>query len=257
VTACQDTPLPTAAEPVVSTTTTTATPIARYTANNPEPVAALGSFLQAEVAGDVTASFEFLSAADQEAAGGSGGWAAEHVLVMPVIRGYRITNDALSESTVAVSAELSLEPSLDPLVGLTTAQADSRWILRAESGTWRIVLTESSIQPVYLNDGSAAQDVEGWVTELRNCQPATQWKGALLGFPILAGEICGARGEVVIGATSRLSDAAESAPFLAAFGPDVGQWARVVEVESPIRLRAVVAPIDDQWLVIGVLEASA
>ena len=31
-----------------------------------------------------------------------------------------------------------------------------------------------------------------------------------------------------------LEDAADAAPFLAAFGPEVGIWARVVEVQTPV-----------------------
>jgi hypothetical protein len=31
-------------------------------------------------------------------------------------------------------------------------------------------------------------------------------------------------------------------------------WSRVVTVESPVRLRAVVAPVGDRWLVIGLLQ---
>ena len=49
-----------------------------------------------------------------------------------------------------------------------------------------------------------------------------------------------------------LEDAADAAPFLAAFGPEVGIWARVVDVETPIALRLVLAPIGEQWRVVGV-----
>lgn len=48
-------------------------------------------------------------------------------------------------------------------------------------------------------------------------------------------------------------DALDAAPFLAAFGPEATSWARVVAVTDPVPLRAVVAPIGQEWLVIGVL----
>ena len=48
-------------------------------------------------------------------------------------------------------------------------------------------------------------------------------------------------------------EAIDAAPFLAAFGPEASTWARVVTVTEPVPLRAVVAPIGQEWLVIGVL----
>jgi hypothetical protein len=45
----------------------------------------------------------------------------------------------------------------------------------------------------------------------------------------------------------------ESGPFVTAFGPETGSWARVVPVTAPVSLRAVVAPIGDEWVVVGVL----
>jgi hypothetical protein len=43
------------------------------------------------------------------------------------------------------------------------------------------------------------------------------------------------------------------APLQNSFGADVVSWARTVTVEGAVPLRAVVAPVDDRWLVIGLL----
>lgn len=251
-----------------ATIRTTAPSREAYQANFPTAVSALESFLRAEVDGVFDRSFELLSTIDQEAAGGVGGWAAEHFMVMPTIRDYRIIDDvarSILEGTAAAeglsgveaTVELSLEPGLDQLVGLTTSAATSAWILVEEPAGWRVALTQSSIHPVYLDDNRAPTDVELWVAQSQSCSPPIQWDQALLGFPTLADTLCGTNGPVEVGEVQPLTDAAESAPFLAAFGPEVGLWARVVAVDSPAPLRAVVAPIGDRWLVIGVLEASS
>jgi hypothetical protein len=48
----------------------------------------------------------------------------------------------------------------------------------------------------------------------------------------------------------------DAAPLQTSFGADVVSWARTVTVEGPVPLRAVVAPVDDTWTVVGVLPPS-
>ena len=43
----------------------------------------------------------------------------------------------------------------------------------------------------------------------------------------------------------------EADPYVAAFGPDVLEWARVVPVSGPAQIDVVVAPVGESWLVIG------
>jgi len=226
-----------------------------YRPNNPDPVSAVESFLIAEIDGDFEASFSLLSKADQAAAGDLAGWVAEHYLVIPTIRGFRLTADSADGTRAEVQAGLSLEAGLDQLVGLTPEKAESTWVLFEEAGEWRISFTQSGIDPVYLDDASAPVAVERWVLRRQNCEPAADWDASLLGFPSLVGTLCGSEGAIRAGIPVPLADAAESAPFLAAFGPDVGRWARVVPVDGAHPFRAVIAPIGNEWVVIGVLEA--
>ena len=241
------------ADPDVSTTTTTAvTPT--YRPANPGPVAAVELFLTAEIAGEFEASFELLSQADQESAGGVEGWVAEHYLVVPTIRGFRFTADKADGPRAEVSAGLSLQAELDQLVGLRPGEADATWILVEEAGEWRVAFSESLIAPVFLDDATAPDAVAEWTASRQSCRPEAESEPALLGFPTLAGPLCGAAGQVTVSAPSMLEDAADASPFLAAFGPEVGLWARVVSVQTPIALRVVVAPLGEHWVVIGVLE---
>jgi hypothetical protein len=45
----------------------------------------------------------------------------------------------------------------------------------------------------------------------------------------------------------------DAAPLQTSFGADVVTWARTVQVDGPVPLRAVLAPLDDAWTVVGVL----
>lgn len=245
---------PPSSDAAVSTTTTVAIS-STYVAENPEPVAAVESFLTAEIAGDFEGSFKLLSQADQEAAGGVDGWVAEHYLVVPTIRGYQLTADTAGATRAEVLAGLNLEADLDQLVGLIPGHADATWIVVEEGDEWRIAFAESRIDPVFLEDGAAPAAVAEWVANRQSCQPDTERDFALVGFSSLADPLCGSSGSVRVSDPMPLEDAADAAPFLAAFGPEVGIWARVVEVQAPVALRVVAAPIGDQWVVIGVLEA--
>ena len=237
----------------VSTTTTLAVG-STYLPDNPGPVAVVERFLTAEIAGDFEESFELLSQADQEAAGGVDGWVAEHYLVVPTIRGFRLTADTADGTRAEVSTGLSLEADLDQVVGLIPGDANATWVLVEERDDWRVAFTESRIAPVFLDDSTVSTAVAEWVSSRQSCLPETDRDLAILGFPTLADPLCEATGSVTVSGPSSLEDAADAAPFLAAFGPEVGIWARVVTVQTPIALRVVAAPIGDQWVVIGVLE---
>jgi hypothetical protein len=45
----------------------------------------------------------------------------------------------------------------------------------------------------------------------------------------------------------------DAPPLQSSFGAEVVSWGRAVTVEGAVPLRAVVAPVDDRWLVVGVL----
>ncbi len=233
--------------------TTTAIDVApAYRPDNPGPVSALERFLKAEVTGDFEASFEFLSPTDQEAADGVEGWVAQHYLVVPTIRGFQLISDNAEGVRAEVLTDLTLQAGLDQLVGLIPGEAQATWVLVDEAGEWRVAFSESRITPVFLDDSTTAAGVAEWAGQ--SCPRDSGLDLPLLGYPVLADRLCDSTGQVTVGGPSPLEDAAEAAPFLAAFGPEVGIWARVVEVHTPVALRAVAAPIGDRWVVIGVLE---
>ncbi|MGH8927902.1 MAG: hypothetical protein ACRDWH_06095 [Acidimicrobiia bacterium] len=238
-----------------ATTLTTAALAPDYVAATPGPVGAVEGFLAAEVRGEFEAGFEFLTEADQLEAGGSTGWVANHFLVLPVITGYRVRSDVRNGDRAEVVVDLVLASSLDQIVGLTAARATSTWVVVEEGLVWKLAFTESSLVPLLPDASNAPAAVTAWVEERQGCRNGRSWEEGLLGSPRLIDSICGSTEPVSVGAVERLDDAASSAPFLAAFGPQVGDWARIVPVEGPLSIRVVVAPVADQWIVIGVLES--
>jgi hypothetical protein len=237
----------------VPVTITTTTSVVDRTPAAVDAVAAVEGFLGAEVAGDYEAAFGFLSSADRAAFGSAAGWVAAHAMVLPPITGFGHLSGGQVPGGAEVRAELTLAPGLDQVTGLTPGEADSVWRATEEEGGWRVSFSESVIRPRYLDDEAAPAAVREWAEERQACRKGAEPRGVLLGQPSLADRLCGSRGAVEVGMALPLDDATEAAAFLAAYGPEVGEWARVVPLQAPVGLRAVVAPVGDRWLVIGVL----
>lgn len=221
------------------------------------PRAAVEGFLEAEIEGDLAASFGFLSTEARSGFGSPAGWVAAHPDILPPVTGYEIREADEPSGEVdraQVVTEVRFVPGLDEVRGLVTERATVTWATVAEDGSWSIDLASTTVEPIYLPDESASAAVVAWAEAHQACEPAPTWGGSLRGSPALAERLCGQEGRVEVQPPSPLTSV-DSGPFLAAFGPRVGDWARVVAVTAPVELRAVVAPIGQEWLVIGVLPA--
>ena len=229
------------AAPAATTTTTTApttvTDAAPRTVEATTPEEAVRGFLDAEQAGDYERSYDFLSDADRAAFGTAAGWVAAHADLVPPIEGY----DLVADTTAVVR----YTPSLDTIVGLVPARATVTWAV-SDGEAFGISLEGTTSQPELPSADGATTAVQAWVDGCAD--PAREWDGDLLGSPSLAEGLC----EGTAGAPTTLGPA-EGAPFSAAFGVEVSAWARVVPVDGPVPLRAVVAPLGDDWVVVGVL----
>jgi hypothetical protein len=157
-----------------------------------------------------------------------------------------------AEEGSEVTARVTFEPGLDEVMGLVPERARVTWATGEEAGSWWVDLDESTFEPLHPSDETAPAAVAAWAEAHQACRPARTWDGNLRGSPALAERLCGAEGTIEVGPALPLG-AADAAPFLVAFGPGASSWARVVAVTGPVQLRAVVAPIGQEWLVIGVL----
>ena len=147
--------------------------------------------------------------------------------------------------------------SLDPIRGLVPARSTSLWLVRLENDAWRVAVEPLAFRPVLPADASATAVVQGWVDLLAACDTAAagalQVAPNLYGPAGLAGTPCEARGTWTAGEPTGLDRTPDARAFLAAFGPEVGTWARLVPVQGPERrFLAAVAPLGDGWKVMGV-----
>jgi hypothetical protein len=147
--------------------------------------------------------------------------------------------------------------SLDPIRGLVPARSTSLWLVRMENDAWRVAVDPLAFRPVLPADASATAAVQGWVDLLAACDaPAAatlQVTPNLYGPAGLARTPCEARGAWTAGEPTGLDRSPDPRAFLAAFGPEVGTWARLVPVRGPNRsFLAAVAPMGDGWQVMGV-----
>jgi hypothetical protein len=152
-------------------------------------------------------------------------------------------------------------PSLDSIRGLVPGRSTSVWLARRERDTWRVSADALSFRPVTPADAAATDVVQGWVNLLAACDTtgAAQLQVApnLYGPAGLVKAPCEARGTWTAGEATGLDGTSDPRAFLAAFGPEVGRWARLVPVQGAnSRFLAAVAPMGDGWQVMGVAVGS-
>jgi hypothetical protein len=116
-------------------------------------------------------------------------------------------------------------------------------------------LAETAVEPRLADESGASEAARTWLAQRIDCAPAEEYEGGLLGNPGLAESLCGESGPVEVGQPGPLDDKFDAAQFVGAFGPEFDLWGWAVTVESPTPLRVVLAPVGDEWVVIGVLPA--
>jgi hypothetical protein len=79
--------------------------------------------------------------------------------------------------------------------------------------------------------------------------------GSLLYGPIdLGAAPCAEKGDWKVWETTRFDDAPDTGTYVAAFGPGISSWGRLVPVVGPqSSFFAAVGPVGDDWRVLGVL----
>ena len=208
--------------------------------------------MAAEARGDFAASHAMLSAGDRLRYASIPTWVAAHKALLPVTA-LQVGQVSGGDQRAEVVGTAELRSSLDEVLGLVPARARATWVAVAEDGGWRVAHGESRLDPLYPPDAAAPQAVEAWARARTSCEAAPEYEGGLVGAPALAERLCRAPGGVRVGPPALLDEEVDATPVLAAFGPDATAWARVVELHAPHRLRVVVAPVGDTWLVVGVL----
>lgn len=217
----------------------------------PTPVAAVEGFLDAEAGGEFEASYQLLTDAQRAAYGSPAGWVEAHAEFFPVV-GYEIIEDR-GDGTVV--ADVRYRSSLDEVIGLVPARARVEWPATQHDGGWLVDFDAARVEPVFPAERAATQAASEWATALQRCDEPEQYAGALVASLRLvrqSEDLCGTT-EGVRAGSPRPLDPADANALVSAFGAQAQSWARAVEVSGPVELTVIVAPVDDEWLVVGLL----
>jgi hypothetical protein len=218
------------------------------------PEGAVAGFVAAEAAEAYDLSYGLLTAAERARAGSVDDWRDLHADEWPVAGG-EVTGTRDGGDAVTVDVRMRYHSSLEETLGLVPARGDGHWKAVREGDRWRVAYEDLRVDAVYPADDTAPERVVAWAKARQACQPGDQYGGGLVGFPALADRLCQQPGDVAAGKPAELDSGPDADRLVAAFGPEVLTWARVVPLSSPADvLRAVVAPIGDRWTVIGVLD---
>jgi hypothetical protein len=225
----------------------------------PDPRTAVRRFIDGEIERNDRLSYGQLSVADRVAYPSVSDWTL-HEAQSAQLTGATILALSQHGNAAAVRVALQQKPSLDEIQGLVTSRANAVFQVVREDGGWRVLLASSTIASEYPSASAASVAALTWVRDRQHCASGTavQWRSDLYGdgADFTASKLCNASGTPSLGSPRALDDSDQSAPLLAAFGPDVELWARVVPLRAPVQADLVLAPVGERWLVVGLLSSS-
>lgn len=224
-----------------------------------DPVVALAAFLQPLADGRPELAYPLLDEAGRRRYPTLASWARAQVdQPRPVTFTIEASRPS-SERPGAVEVDVSAthRPSLDAIRGLVPGRSQSAWLVRNEDDAWRVAAEPATFRPLLPDDAGASDIVQSWVSRMAACDASgaaeLQVNTNLYGPSGLARGPCEQRGTWTAGAAVGFDRAPDPRVFLAAFGPEVGTWARLVPVRGPASaFLAAVAPMGDGWQVMGV-----
>ncbi|HKE97517.1 MAG TPA: hypothetical protein VKG45_01090 [Actinomycetes bacterium] len=218
--------------------------------------AALAAFLGAQAKGDFARGYALLDRAGRARYPTVEDWvAAQDDRLQPTT--WQVGAErAAAGGAVDVRADVLHRAGVDPFSGLTPGRTDELWRLQREQGAWRVAADPLEQAPVLPSDRLAPAAVQSWLDRLAACDQAGAARleagGERYGPESLAQLPCREHGRWAAGAAAGLDQATDASSYVAAFGPDVQDWARLVPVHKEgTRFNVVVAPLGDGWRVLG------
>ena len=236
------------------TPTTVPAPIAEP-ATAPE---ALEQFLTAERERRGESSFALLDATTAGEFGSVAAWTSQRAnRLLPETFTITSVTPTVAGADVTIAAQRT--PAVTPLTGLVPARSEEVWRLDRSTGAWRVQRGRAAeVRPLLPPDAAAQVVAASWLERAAACddegRKALQLPGELLGSPALAAGPCDRPDSPSVGGTAvPLAEVSNSTVFVSAFGPGVGRWARAVAVDGDPRFTIVLAPLGDEWRVMGVV----
>lgn len=220
------------------------------------PEDAVAGFLTAEARRDFAASYAFLAESDLDEFGSASQWTQSHGTFWPVT-GFELGEVTQEGDVTTVMTLTGFASTLDPVIGLVPARADSTWTVVEQEDGWRVVVAESTHAARYPPDDTVAGVAARWAEARAACEDGAEFEvdASLVGAPVLADDLCDA-GAVEIGMPTELDESDAISGLVAAYGPEVVVWARAVPLTAPVPLEVVLAPVGGQWRVMGVISSS-
>ncbi len=218
--------------------------------------AAVKLFLQANARQDFATSYRLLDRSSRDRWRSVASWTSAQADRSPVT-GVKVSGEhPAGPGAVEVTTAVTHPAAIDPFDGLTPGRTVEVWRASREGDAWRVAASPVSVQPVLPSDQTAPDAVRAWVDRLTRCDnpgaAALQATPDLVGPADLPRAPCRERGTWKVAAARAFEDEAGLQPYVAAFGPDVQIWARVVPVQGPsTQFTVVVAPLGDAWRVLG------
>lgn len=216
------------------------------------PLAAVEGFLDAEADGDFEASYELLTDAQRADYGSPAAWVDAHAEFFPV-ESYEIVEDR-GDGTVV--ADVQYRSTLDDVLGLVPARASVEWPAVQHEGGWLVDFDAALVEPVYPDEAAASEAASEWAAALQRCEEPEQYGGALVAPLRLvrqAEAICDTTEAIRAGSPQSI-DPTDAGPIVSVFGAEAQSWARTVDISGPVDTTVILAPVDDEWLVVGLLE---
>jgi len=239
-------------ESAPTSTTGPAPPAGPAATPKPTLVAAVEALLAAEQAGDHPAAYRLLTAASREQIGDAADW-ADLRSELPAITGFEV---AAGKGDGTVVATVDHEPGLDPFVGLSPAQERQTWRGSRAGDGWLVDGAPTIVLKLPPDRGAAAV-ARKWAEAVQDCDQALARLGQAVdevyGLSSGASELCGSDGPITTGEVGPLESGPTSAELVAQYTDAALEWARAVPVDGPTAPFVIVlAPIGDEWRVVGV-----
>ena len=223
--------------------------------SSPQPsvTTAVHALLAAEERSDHVGSFALLDADGRKAYPDVAKWERRRSQ-LPAVTGFTVQAGPRPATALAV---VDHKPGLDPFIGLSPAQDRQVWTGRRTGGGW-LLDPDPQTDPVLPADDAAPPVAKSWASAVQACDKARaktfEGVDTLFGTSTEAAKLCGSTGEVTVGATERLASGPSSQDIVAQYSTDALAWTRVVRVTFPHSFQIVLAPIGNQWRVIGIAD---
>ena len=224
----------------------------------PSARAALEQYLTAETDRRSDVSFALVDRGTTDRVKTVAAWESERAnRLLP--ESFTVTSVRVADGGTDVTVAAARQPAVSPLTGLVPARSAEVWRVVREDDRWRVLSGQPvDVQPVLPPDAAAVDAATAWLERAAACDdPGTQQlqlPGAVLGSPSLAEGPCEQSDSYsAAGASVALAELPNSTVFVSAYGPGVGRWGRAVAVTGERRFTIVLAPLGDEWRVMGLV----